>query len=251
MKKPYIGITGFMNRNEVESILGLFPQSSNRILMVGILVSQKTLDGQQNKWPGRYPKIEKVAEICVNHSKALNLVHFNAGLSLLFNGMIRVTNLAGPHFGGFQLNVSWPSPFAIKEYKLRYPESVIVLQIGELAYKMVGYSPRELAQKVEKEYSGIIDYVLLDLSGGYGKPLDTIQARNCLEALRERDLDVGLVVAGGLSPSSLNLIKPLVKDFPDLSIDAEGRLRNKDDDSLNSELAKGYVLRTFDLFEDN
>ncbi len=250
MRKPYIGITGFMNQNEVKAILSLMTKDSNRLLMVGILVSQKTLEGQQNRWPGRYPKIEKVAKIFVNHPKAFNLIHYNTNEpDKLFEQLIDLTRLGGPYLHGVQLNIVWPSPSVIKQYHLRYPDKKIVLQVGGRAFGMIGYSPQNLAKKVAEEYSEVIDYILLDPSGGRGQMLDPEGTRIYLEALKEKKLDIGLGASGGLGPFTLDpLIGPLAKDFLDLSTDAEHQLRNKRDDSLNINFAKTYTCKTLKMF---
>lgn len=57
----YVGITGFMNRAEVDACLSALPK--NMTLMCGVLVSQKTLRGERNKWHRRYPRIEDIAGI--------------------------------------------------------------------------------------------------------------------------------------------------------------------------------------------
>lgn len=42
MLKPYIGVTGFMKREEVEAVLAAFSENSTHKLMVGVLASSKT-----------------------------------------------------------------------------------------------------------------------------------------------------------------------------------------------------------------
>jgi hypothetical protein len=51
-----------------------------------------------------------------------------------------------------------------------------------------------------------------------------------------------------LSGATLDLVRPLLKDFPDLSFDAEGKLRDSTD-RLIPELAAEYVRKAFALFE--
>lgn len=135
MNKPYIGITGFMSRDEVEEVLTVFPENSTRKLMVGVLASEKTLHGPTNKWPNRYPD----------------------------------------------------------------------------------------------------------------RSFDTDKTREYLRALEDMDLDIGLGVAGGLSAETLHLVEPLIEEFPDLSIDAEGRLRDESD-KLDLTAAKRYAVKSLDMF---
>lgn len=248
--RPYIGITGFMSRSDAEAVLEILPPDSSRLLMVGVLASQKTvLLDQQNKWPNRYPKKGNLATIFPSHPAALNLIHFNTKEpETLARQLVQVTEFGGPRLHGFQLNIAWPSPAALEEYHKAYPLVQIVLQIGNHAFEAVEHSPEKLAERVATEYGELVDYLLLDPSGGYGKPFDTERARGYLRALREKDVKIGLGVAGGLDPGTLaELLEPLVEEFPDISIDAEGRLRDGND-MLDLERAKAYVAGALKLF---
>lgn len=111
---------------------------------------------------------------------------------------------------------------------------------------MVNHSPEELATRVA-EYDEVAEYVLLDPSGGYGKPFDPERVRDYLLALEAQNLGMGLGVAGGLSPATLNLVEPLVWEFYDLSIDAEGRLRTPED-HLDLAVSSEYLRKAFAIF---
>jgi hypothetical protein len=112
---------------------------------------------------------------------------------------------------------------------------------------MVGFSARGLVDKLSQEYAGLVDYILLDPSAGLGIALDPQWADEYLKVLQVADLGMGLGVAGGLSASTLGLIAPLINDFPDLSIDAESLLRDKND-HLDIGQAKDYIGRALQLF---
>ncbi|MDP3769767.1 MAG: hypothetical protein Q8R40_02440 [bacterium] len=246
---PYIGITGFMNKDEVLAVLNSVPQNSKYRVMVGVLASSHTINGISNKWPHRYPKPEHLNNIFQRNPKALNLIHFNTKEPQhLYEQMMHVRRLAGPCCHGFQLNVAWPNPAILRRVALKGQRTVIVLQVGGHAFEMINHSPQELAQKVASEYAGLIDYVLLDPSGGYGKQLDTDILKGYLRALTAKQLSIGLGVAGGLSPATLHLIAPLVDEFPDLSIDAEGRLRDEHD-HMEINIVISYLLNAIALFE--
>lgn len=248
MKSPYIGITGFMSLDDVLHVLNSAPVDARRLVMVGVLASLKTMRGIQNKWPNRYPTMDKIADIFPDRPRALNLIHYNTKeLDTLGNQLIAMTNYGGPNLHGFQLNIVWPSVDVLRAYREVYPTKQIVLQIGGHAFEMVNHSPEQLATRVV-EYDGLAEYVLLDPSGGYGKPFDPERARQYLVALKEKNLDVGLGVAGGLSPTTLNLVEPLAKEFPELSIDAEGRLRTPED-YLDLKLASEYIRKAFLIFD--
>ena len=250
MKRAYVGVTGFMSSLEVANVLeGIDFEKSGRLLMVGVLVSSKTMQGIPNKWPGRYPQVEEVKNIFLDNKNCLNLVHFNTKEpDSLLDQLIEVTDIAGPHFDGFQLNIAWPSPAVLRKYKEARPGKTIVLQVGTNAFFQTSNSPEILANKVCHEYSGLIDYLLLDPSGGVGQSFDPHIAREYLESLDLYDHDFGIGVAGGLSASTLNLLEPILNDFPNVSIDAEGRLRTNID-NLDIFATRNYLKKSLELFE--
>ncbi len=247
MKPPYIGITGFMQRSEVQEILSVVPPKSLSKVMIGVLASSKTILGLPNKWPNRYPKPEALGEIFVDHRSALNLVHFNTKEpEQLYSQLLRTRELAGPNCHGFQLNIEWPDP-AVLERLLNEPNPpAIVLQVGASAFESVQESPILLAQRIAHQYDHLIDYVLFDPSGGYGMPFDPEVAMHCFREFKKFGLSAGIGVAGGLSPATLHLLAPLLEYYPYISIDAEGRLRDESD-SLKIALSQRYLTAAFAL----
>jgi len=74
---PYVGVTGFMNRQQVTQALSCVPANSNRKLMVGVLISYKTLRGEKNILnEGRYPQRELINAIFIEHPLAFNVIHY-------------------------------------------------------------------------------------------------------------------------------------------------------------------------------
>ena len=249
--KPYIGITGFMSREEVNSMLSEMPVTQDRLLMVGVLASSKTLAGIESRWPNRYPKINQIGNIFTNHPLALNLIHYNTREpSSLSKQLFKLAEIAGENLHGFQLNIAWPPVDEINAYRERYPKKKIVLQIGNKAFSEINGSPSSLASKVEYDYEKLIDYVLLDPSEGLGKPFDVRRIREYLLYLSIYSKDnslKGYGAAGGLSARTLSLVEPLVSRFPNLCIDAEGLLRSKND-SLDLDKSKQYINRFLEIF---
>ena len=127
--------------------------------------------------------------------------------------------------------------------------TIIVLQVGARAFELIGYSPQKLADKIESEYGGLIHYVLLDASGGLGKPLDARMLTPYLRALAAKRLPIGLGVAGGLNADSLHLVVSLIDEFPNLCLDAEGKLRNRKD-NMSVRAAISYLTGTYALFKN-
>ncbi len=249
MRKPYIGITGFMSLSDALQVLDAIPENADRLVMIGVLASLKTMRGIQNKWPNRYPTMDRIAGIFPDHPLALNLIHYNTKeKDTLCDQLVAMTEFGGANMHGFQLNIAWPSLDVLGEYRQKHPTKQIVLQIGGHAFEMVNHSPEQLAARVA-EYEGITEYVLLDPSGGYGKPFDPERARDYLLALKAQNLEIGLGVAGGLSPTTLDLVRQLAKEFTDLSIDAEGRLRTQED-HLDLNVANDYLRIALSLFNN-
>ncbi|MBI2065358.1 MAG: hypothetical protein HYT62_04920 [Candidatus Yanofskybacteria bacterium] len=244
---PYIGVTGFMSKAEVDEARSVIPQGANHRLMAGYLMSSKTLAGQQNKWPGRYPKKEAIRDLLVDDEGVLNLVHYNTDEpETLCSQLVEMTELAGPHLDGFQLNIAWPRISELEDYRCLYPDKFIVLQVGKIAMTQVGLSDFELTVGA---YTDLIDAILIDASEGIGKPLNAAVASDYLWEIV--NLGIGLGVAGGLGPRTLDLIEPLIRQFrSDLSIDAEGRLRTpQPEDNLCLDAMKAYISGSFLMFE--
>lgn len=249
--QPYIGVTGVMNKEEAVVLANAVPEKSNRLVMRGVLASSKTINGIPNKWPNRYPKPENLGSIFSPDARALDLVHYNTKEpETLCAQMERILELAGPYCQGFQLNMAWPDPRALEKFSGDAFSPIIVLQVGNRAFEMIEHSPEKLADKLVTEYNGLVNYILLDPSGGLGKPFDPELAKAYLYAVESKGFAWGLGVAGGLSPSTLDLLCLLVTEFPNLSIDAEGKLRDKDD-RLDLNIATEYIRKAFEMFNKN
>jgi hypothetical protein len=269
--KRNIGVTGFMSLWELmfaqEVFYKLFErhqaahqkENSEPRLMAGILVSSKTINGIANRYPGRYPRPEMLTDLFIeaNRHNTLSLAHYNTDTpENLVTECEKVMDLVGPAMHGFQLNVRWPEPELLKELRYCHPELHILLQVGgkALGEFMLGgwegesleYDTSAFMAKVAS-YGGSINEILLDPSGGKGQPL---QANHLAPLVRElmKVEGLGIGVAGGLSGKTIGLVSELVPVCPYLSIDAEGRLRNPDDDSLNLEQVEAYLRAAFDLF---
>jgi hypothetical protein len=241
VKRPYVGVTGFMNGFESYGVLDVVPPDSEMLIMVGVLASLKTLRGIPHKRPNRYPKAENIKNIFPPHRSAFNLIHYKTNeLDTLTAQLFAMTQWGGLHMHGFQLNIAWPSPKALELYKLQYSSMQIVLQVGNHALEAIENSPKKLADKIVLEYANLVDYVLLDQSGGEGKMLNVGIARTYLEELYGKNLGMGFGVAGGLCAETLHRIEPLTKYFSSLCTDAEGRVRNSDD-TLNVSFARDYI----------
>jgi hypothetical protein len=259
--RPYIGVTGFMKQEEVKHALDTFSlcrlstDVGERSLMVGVLTSAKTLAGEGNKYPHRYPRVETIRDIFVKHPLAFNCIHHHTdnhdALEEQLEGLV---SIAGPNLHGFQLNVTWPDVEMLREFRARHALKLI-LQVGAKAMARAIESDQDLptyykAKKISqvvRQYEDCASYVLLDPSGGKGEPFNVELAVDFLKCMKISTLMVG--EAGGLSASTLGALKPSLQVDPNLSWDAEGRLRDKDD-NLDLHAVCHYILESVNLLEN-
>ena len=251
----YIGITGFTSRSEVSAVLGTLPPSPSCLLMCGVLLSNALLSGDPSGAPNRCPSPDSIADIFSDDSRCLNLVHYRprAGVNLA-EALARATEVGGPNCHGVQINatrgVPWPDPAALMEYREHGQPRRIVLQAGREAMASVDGDPAKLAQRCA-EYTGIVTDVLVDASEGLGLPLDAARSEQYLDAIAAAAPELGLVVAGGLCADNINdLLSPLLPRWANVSIDAEGRLRDADD-RLDVGAATAYLRASYELIGMN
>lgn len=241
---PYIGVTGFTRQSEIKFALESIPHNGTHRLMVGVLMSSKTLRGEQNKWPNRYPRKEDVAGIFVDDPRALNLVHYSTdNPTTLVNQLQEIEALAGEAFDGFQLNVPWPLVEDIRKYRESSPDTFIVLQIGSHALNSLLEDVIASTAKLVA-YRDLIDAILIDPSGGKGEPINIEYATAILRLVSEPSIigGLGIGIAGGLGPDTLFDLDSIVREFPTISIDAEGRLRDAfNEDRINLDRVRIYL----------
>ncbi|MDE2787272.1 MAG: hypothetical protein OXL37_11465 [Chloroflexota bacterium] len=250
---PYIGITGFCSRSEVDAVLAALPANPNRQLMCGALLSNALLSGEPSDAPNRCPAPDAIAGIFSDDPRCLNLVHYRPppGANLA-DALARATEVGGPHCHGVQINATrgapWPDLDALAAYRECCRPSRIVFQAGREAMESVNHRPDELARRCAT-YSGLVTDVLVDASEGLGLSLDAARSADYLEALRAAAPELGLVVAGGLHSGNISeLLSPLLPEWSGVSIDAEGRLRDADD-HLNTSAAIAYLQAASQLLD--
>lgn len=249
---PYIGVTGFTKPEEVRAVLDKFPNNAKHKLMVGVLATWKSLRDIEikPKWAKQTPVKDLISTLFFEDKRVLNLVHYSTESgheSTILEDLLVVHDLAGSNFEGFQLNITWPEVSMLEEYRAVVGwEHRLVLQIGSKAVEFAGSTPEGVVDRLS-DYQGIVDDILLDPSGGLGIPFDSKKAIEYLQAVSEKDFGFGLGVAGGLGPSTMKLIVPVAERFPDISIDAQGRLRDTDN-NLDLEVANDYIKMALKIF---
>lgn len=232
MFTPYVGITGFTTTEEVAAALKALPPGRRR-LMVGILVSDRTLEGlPEEMGPRRHPAVADLEILFSADPRAFNAVHFHTRTpERLVDQVERVIAVAGPRLHALQINLERTPPGALRAIRARFPGLQLILPL------------REAAHRFAETYAKLVDIVLFDWSAGHGVLFDPAEARAALEEIEARMPGIALALAGGLGPDTIDRVRPLLERFPDLSFDAESRLRDAED---RLDLAKvGEYLKAF------
>lgn len=250
MKKPYIGICDFTDNEQVRKIATVLSKTNPRTerqLMAGIMVSYKTLNGMESSWTKCWPPKEDIPTIFLAWPSVMNCIHYaDPEQNHLLRSILKVDHIGGWKLNTIQLDLKWPNPEDIKAFRLAHPQTKIVLQANADA---LSEPVEQVVQKI-KLYEDSIDYILLDKSMGTGQGLDADFLAPYIETISKIFHDIGIAIAGGLGPDSLELAEPLIKKFKNLSIDAQSRLRISGDahDPINWERAEEYIRKAVKMF---
>lgn len=246
-RTAYIGVTGVKTNDETAKLLeivrGIGLPPTHRV-MIGGLASYKGLAWGTVADPSQYVLPDVLRTVLLPDRQLLNLLHYNSrakGLVAQIEQLLDRVEVAD----GVQLNIPWPEPSIMRRLRNRYFAD-IVLQVSSEAAAMLGHEPGRIAAKLA-EYEGVIDYALLDPSGGVGKPFDLGYISPILEAVADTDLDIGWGVAGGLGPGQLKKLEPLLHLCPTLSWDSQSRLRTPNGQALDLAACKQYLLEGVEL----
>ena len=221
--------------------------------MCGVLLSNALLDGGTSDAPGRCPSPGSIAGIFSNDPRCLNLVHYRPRAEAhLADVLARAMAIGGSNCHGVQINAirgaPWPDLLALQEFRNRCQPGRIVLQVGGEAMNAAESRPDEIARRCAP-YKGIVTDVLVDASEGMGVPLDAQRTIRYLTPIAEAAPSMGLVVAGGLCANNVDaLLSPLLPEWVQVSIDAEGRLRDSDD-RLDVAAAVAYLKAGLELLQ--
>ncbi|MFA4954696.1 MAG: hypothetical protein WC641_05280 [Patescibacteria group bacterium] len=236
--------------NFFENAIKKYTQPIRHKLMVGVVSLHETLNDLPSEWTDAVPKNGLIADIFIDHSLLLNTIHYVdlEGIDIFAN-LKKITELGGKYMHALQLDMVWPDPMLIKQYRNQFPQIQIILQVNTPAFELLNDLNEDLVRKIA-DYGSAIDCVLLDKSMGKGLRMDNAFLRPLLKTIQEKLPNISLAVAGGLGPKSLNLVEPLTKEFPNLCIDAEANLRSSKDsrDPIDWSLAEEYVKKALDLF---
>jgi hypothetical protein len=145
----------------------------------------------------------------------------------------------------------WPDPEMIAQGVHKSKKDIeVILQIGRQSLDEMDNDPLKVVNYLE-QYKGVIHRVLLDKSMGEGRSMDAEELAVYAQVIREHFPHLRITFAGGLGPDSLELVEPLVRKFPEISIDAQARLRPSRSilDPINWSMAEEYLTKALTLWK--
>ncbi len=255
MSVPYIGITDFTTYDQVKRMLEVFKKhsqrGSNRKLHVGVMMSYKTLHGIETQFSKVFPPRVTIASIFASN-ETFNCLHYAdyKGNPNLWQSLYHAIQYGGMGIDALQLDMTWPDPGEVANAVHASRKNLeVILQIGNKAFAEVGDEPGAVVERL-RDYEGVISRVLLDRSAGRGIGMDAVGLIPFARAIRNAFPLIGIGGAGGLGPESVDLVLPFAREFPDLSIDAQGRLRPSGNilDPVDWDFVENYVLRALEMF---
>lgn len=252
---PYIGITDFMSAEQSLAMLKLFSVIIDgkipHKLMIGVMMSYKTLHGLDTKWTPAFPLKERVSGVFVRHPKAFNTLHYADYTNTdVFDSLTRAISYGGINIDAIQLDMIWPDPDEVANAVHSSRKAIsVILQVGTNAIADAGETPQAVVDRLEP-YDGIIDGVLLDKSAGTGTAMNAETLLPFIEAIYQQKPWLKIAVAGGLGPATMHLAEPIIAQYPGMSIDAQGRLRPSGSalDPIDWSLAETYLMNAVSVF---
>jgi len=224
----------------------------NRKIMIGVMATRYSLNHDDGD---DCPDRKDIANAFTDDPDVLNTIHFadfynfqdgrrpwKGGESPdVLENLELCVQYGGEHLQAIQLDLTWPKPEIIKEFKEKHPNISIILQVGKFALEEVEYDPQDVADKL-LEYGDSIDYAMLDFSLGKGRAMtetDLTRLERIFNLIQYKLPELGLTIAGGFGrkvgpedpPGTLDPIDALAriaKQFPNISIDAQGGLKAPD-----------------------
>lgn len=253
----YNGVSCVMTGQEARWLLRSYRalSPSDRLLMVGVSASTKSLYGLPVKKPRRFVDLSDLPEIFTPDPLALNIIHFATDdLSTLALQLIQVAAYAGPNLHGFQLNTDWPEIGQLQAVRKAFKDIRLIMNLAVPmnGLKKAGYSSVDAAGVISSElnsksYNKFLTDVLIDVSGGKGVELDPKTAESFVTEIKKRVPWANVGVAGGLGPSNILKLDGLFAADEELNVDAESALRTEDDD-LDLEVTRDYLMNLLMLF---
>lgn len=248
MNKPYIGATDFTSRSQVERAKAAIPAGVNRRLHVGVMTSYKVLTNQPSKWADVWLKPHQIQELFQDDG-SYNVIHYadyghteidRAPTTVL--DLVKAWDMCGAYVHAMQLDMVWPAESLIQEFLYARPNAEVILQVSSTAINDVGDEWLDYING----YDNLVHYILLDTGMGRGVEFDPQAALSRVrQVLKETYFfePYRIAVAGGLGPNTYGNLKPIFDVYPEVSCDAQGKLRPSGNamDPLDIDLTEQYI----------
>jgi hypothetical protein len=244
----YIGVCDVYSPDEARAMADEIRserKNPNRKVMIGVMTHRFVLDLDidipeelRKDFSEIFPSREEMSGGFTDDPDVFNVVHYadlygpdgprkGGEAPDVFKNLEFVVQYGGEHMHAIQLDLTWPNTEDLKQFREKHPDIYIVLQVGKFALEEAGQDMQEVVNRL-REYGDAIDFVLFDTSMGKGKGMDATKLLSQLRMVREQLPDLGLAVAGGMGPDSMDVLEPIAREFPDISIDSQGNLKHKD-----------------------
>ncbi|MBI2063867.1 MAG: hypothetical protein HYT65_02650 [Candidatus Yanofskybacteria bacterium] len=269
MSKPYIGVVGVKNIKEAFQVADMLREAMSgrpdtHLAQVGVQVTTRTLHGEitesrRNPIVSEIPEIFKAA-VSIK-ANVFPVVHFTTRehekIPQFVDKILQLSNgYLAQHDFGLQLNGAFGkiAPEALASIRSKYPRLKLILQLHR---KVLDTMPITDIVTHLKEMETLIDYVLIDPSGGRGEEMDvSAGAFLAKQIINQTPIAVGF--AGGLRGDNVAKIVGELRNklgMNNFSIDAEGGLRDKvgegyGNDDFNIKKAQKYFINAVQAFSD-
>lgn len=212
---------------------------NNLRVIAGLIMNYKSVIGLQD--PG-FVAPRDIPDRFIEYPGLLRAIHYcDPQRCTQWDVMEKLINESRGAFDVMQFNMVWPQKELVERFKNRYPNKMVILQICGEALKNLRAS--EFVYRV-RCYAEAVDFVLFDESKGNGVELNSSKLFPYIHELQNSDLEVGISVAGGLnSHNLLQLVRPITKFYPNVSVDAYSGLflKNLGRREFKVELAVDFV----------
>lgn len=254
MVQAYIGITGFTSREDVDRAQQAYVRYvpvTQYLLGVGVVTNYEVLHGLPEHRPGIFVPRREIATV-LGRGDTFNCIHYLDPLGRwpLWQGIASAIELGGPQLHAVQLDLPWPKPHEIEQGLLRSGGQgvSITLQIAQSAIEAAGGHPADIVERLAR-YDGLVQRVLLDKALEGSRAMDVRFLDDTIQAICRRFPTLGIVVAGGLGPDTLNALHVLLASRSGLSWDAQALLHwgHNADAPLNMDDGVAYLERSAKL----
>ena len=228
--KPYIGVTDFTTRAQVEEAKAFIHKDSGRVLHVGAMRSYKTHKRIPTKpgWEKIWLVPEQLQDLFIPDDNVFNVLHwadFGKDHLTTTKELIEACAICGVGLDGLQLDMVWPNVAMLQVFKEVRPDITVILQVSKDAMNVSQTNGKTFIEDLAP-YVDLVDFVLLDYGVGRGTPFI---AETLLKSIKETVTlfpENRIVVGGGLGPQTFYSLEPILQRFPLISWDAQGQMRS-------------------------